>query len=53
MQGAVAMVRPVIKQPMQAELRLLGPKIVQVHVMRGNLEFSDSDEFQLIPEGET
>ena len=32
---------------------MLGPKVLQVFAMRGNLEFYYRDEFQVIPAGET
>ncbi len=48
-----AMVRPETGQSTQAEVRILGPKILQIHAVYGNLEFYYRDEFQLVPEGET
>ncbi len=50
---ADAFLRPENGQLTQAEVRMMGPKVLQVAAMRGNLEFTYRDEFQLIPEGET
>jgi hypothetical protein len=50
---ADALLQPESNQLMQAEVRRIGPKVLQVAAMRGNLEFTYRDEFQVIPEGET
>ncbi len=50
---ADASFRPENNTLTQAEVRMLGPKVLQVSAMRGNLEFSYRTEYQLIPEGET
>jgi hypothetical protein len=50
---ADALLRPENGQSTQAEVRMMGPKVLQVAAMRGNLEFNYRNEFQLIPEGET
>ncbi len=48
-----ALFRPEPGHATQAEVRQLGPKVVQVLALKGNLEFRYRNEFQLIPEGET
>ena len=50
---ADALFRPEPGHATQAEVRQLGPKVIQVSAMKGNLEFRYRSEFQLIPEGET
>lgn len=50
---ADAFLRPAGTALTQAEVRLLGPKVLQVSAMRGGLEFTYRDEYQVIPEGET
>ncbi len=50
---ADALLRPASDNLTQAEVRMLGPKVLQVFAMRGNLEFYYRDEFQVIPAGET
>jgi hypothetical protein len=50
---AGALLQPASNQSTQAEVRMLGPKVLQIAAMHGNLELTYRDEFQLIPEGET
>jgi hypothetical protein len=50
---ADAYLRPQNGKLTQAEVRMMDSKVLQVAAMRGNLEFTYRDEFQLIPEGET
>lgn len=50
---ADAFLRPASNELTQAEVRMLGPKVLQISAMRGNLEFIYQDEYQVIPEGET
>ena len=51
--AADAMLRPELGVLTQAEVRVIGPKILEVSAVRGNLEFSYRQEYQLIREGET
>ena len=50
---ADAMFRPETNALSRASVQMLGPKVLQVHPILGNLEFSYRDEYQLLPEGET
>jgi hypothetical protein len=50
---ADATFRPETNVLSQAAVEMLGPNVLQVHPVHGNLEFSYRDEFQLLPEGET
>jgi len=48
-----AFLRPEKNQLTQAEVTILSPKVLQVRARRGDLAFRYSEEFQVLPEGET
>ena len=45
--------RPASKLATQASVALLAPKVLQVNVQKGGLNFSYRDEFRFLPEGQT
>lgn len=51
--AADAVLRPELGVLTQAEVRVIGPKTLEVSAVCGNLEFSYRQEYQLIREGET
>src|SRR5271157_4275408 len=48
-----AFLRPEKNQLTQAEVMILMPRVLQVRARRGDLAFRYSEEFQVLPEGET
>jgi len=48
-----AMIWPQKKQLTQASVRILGPGVLQISAVRGDLAFSYREEFRVIPEGAT
>ncbi len=48
-----AFLRPAKNELTQAEVTILGSKVLQIRVRRGDLAFSYRGEFQVLPQGET
>ncbi len=48
-----ALLRPTTSQPIQARVRIDGPRELQVSAIRGDLLFTYQDESRIIPQGKT